>query len=98
MNEAIKKWVSVPRIMKCKKKVELIRAYRDLEKTLAKLNNKSRRLKYMDPMLHQINLKKLVIQLTLSKRRLEAKLSNSILLEKQKLKRKISAVTQYIKT
>lgn len=69
-----------------KKLEELVRVYEDLENTLKILRRKG--LTERSP-LHQINVRKLVAQLSRSKRRLERKISNTILLEKQVLKRRL---------
>ena len=68
-----------------KKLDELVRVYEDLENTLKILRKKHL---YDRSTLAQINVKKLIVQLSRSKRSLERKISNTILMEKQLLKRR----------
>ena len=65
---------------------ELVRVYEDLEKTLKSLKASSSE-KIEGP--YAINLRKLVEQLSRSKKRIERKIGNKILLERQNLKRKM---------
>jgi hypothetical protein len=66
---------------------ELIRVYQDLEKTLRGLKDTAG--KSAESSLRQINVRKLIVQLSRSKRRLERKIGNTLLLEKQHLKKRI---------
>ena len=74
---------------------ELIRIYQDLEQTLQGL--RSRALPN-ETRLRTINLRKLIIQLARSKRRLERKIGNTILLEKQHLKDRLRVLTSGLRT
>ena len=74
-----------------KKFIELIRVYHDLEKTLKGLR---KRVEKNSPHgLSNINVRALIHQLTRSKRQLERKIGNTLLLEKQHLKRRLKAMT-----
>ena len=72
-----------------KKLEELVRVYEDLENTLRVLRRK--KLGSGSP-LGQINVRKLIVQLSRSKRTLERKISNTILLEKQLFKRRLQSL------
>lgn len=74
-----------PKILENKKIAPLIELYKDLELTLKEL----RRTEEGAKKAYQINVQKLIEQLTLSKKRLERKIINTLLLEKQHLKRKL---------
>lgn len=65
---------------------DLLRVYEDLEKTLKDLrkNRKQSQAARLN-----INVKNLIQQLTRSKRRLERKIGNTLLLEKQNLKKRL---------
>lgn len=69
---------------------ELFRVYYDLEKTLQQLRRAYS--KNAELTIRQINVQKLINQLTRSKRRLERKISNTLLLEKDEIKRKLKLV------
>jgi hypothetical protein len=64
---------------------ELVRVYHDLERTLSSLK-RSRPGQKAAP---NINLKKLIHQLGISKKRIERKIGNTLLLEKHHLKTKL---------
>lgn len=66
---------------------ELIRVYQDLERTLKNL----RQLAPNGPQaaVRQVNLPRLIDQLSQSKRRIERKIRNTLLLEKEGLKRNL---------
>ncbi len=68
---------------------DLLRVYHDLEKTLRSLkanyDQNAGNLNY-------INMKKLIAQLSRTKRKLERKIGNTVLLEKQNFKKKIKAI------
>ncbi len=83
-------YATPPRILKKPHLNELVRVYEDLEKTLREL--KATYAKH-DGTFPQINMHKLISQLSRSKRKLERKIGNTILLEKQQLKRKIRQLT-----
>ena len=73
---------------------ELLRVYEDLENNLKVLKRTVKR--NSDPSLLNINVKKLIGQLSRSKRRLERKIGNTLLLEKQYLKKRIGNITSSI--
>jgi hypothetical protein len=75
--------------LKSKKIEELIRVYQDLEKTL-----KSLKASYEQNSAHSnyINVKKLIDQLSRSKKKLERKIGNTVLLEKQHFKKRLKAI------
>jgi len=79
-----------PVLLKKRKLNELVRVYQDLEKTLKNLKKSAERA---ETTLGHINVRKLISQLSRSKRRLERKIGNTILLEKQHLKRRIKVLT-----
>jgi len=64
---------------------ELVHVYEDLERTLKSL----RGMAVGGGSLKQIDLKKLVAQLSRSKRKLERKIGNTFLLEKEHLRKKL---------
>ena len=70
---------------------ELIRVYQDLERTLRGL--KASLEKNTENSLKQINVRALIVSLSRSKRRLERKIGNTLLLEKQHLKKKLRQIT-----
>lgn len=70
---------------------ELVRVYHDLERTIRSLRASME--KNAESQLKQINVKALIIQLARSKRRLERKIGNTLLLEKQHLKRRLRQIT-----
>lgn len=70
---------------------ELIRVYQDLERTLRGLKASLER--NAESSLKQINVRALIVQLSRSKRRLERKIGNTLLLEKQHLKKKLRQIT-----
>jgi len=75
-----------------KRKVnELVRVYQDLEKTLKALRENCERNLGLDSSLRHINVRKLIVQLSRSKKHLERKIGNTILLEKQQFKKRIKA-------
>lgn len=75
-----------PILLQHPKVVPVLRAYRDLEAVLRKL--KRRADLEESPLSKVIDLKKLIEQLYVSKRRLERKIGNTILLEKEKRQRR----------
>ncbi len=79
--------------MKNRKINELLRVYHDLEKTLKQLSASAEKNLHIESSLRQINVRKLINQLSRSKRRLERKIGNTLLLEKQHLKRRLKALT-----
>ncbi len=70
---------------------ELIRVYQDLEHTLQGLRRSVE--KNAEHSLRNINVRKLMVQLARSKRRLERKIGNTLLIEKQHLKKRLHAIT-----
>jgi len=80
-----------PQLLKGKKLTELVRVYQDLERTLHSLRRSVE--KNAESSLRNINVRKLMIQLARSKRRIERKIANTILLEKQHLKKRFRAIT-----
>ena len=66
-----------------------MRVYTDLEKTIKGLKATSRR--EAECALLHIDVKKLIQQLSRSKKRLERKIGNTLLLEKQHLKRRLGS-------
>lgn len=70
---------------------DLIRVYQDLERTIKGLRASVE--KNTETSLRNINVRALIVQLTRSKRRLERKIGNTILLEKQQFKRRFKAIT-----
>ena len=86
-------YTTPPRILKKPQLSELVRVYEDLEKTLRDL--KSTYGKH-DGAFPQINVRKLISQLSRSKKKLERKIGNTILLEKQQIKRRIRQLTNNI--
>ncbi len=83
-----------PLLLRQPKIHNLVKIYQDLEKTLKSLRQ-TRGGGSMNET--AINIRKLILQLTISKRRLERKIGNTLLLEKQHLKRRIRAVTSSLK-
>lgn len=79
--------------MKNRKINELVRVYHDLEKTLKLLRKNAERNLALESSLRHINVRKLIAQLSRSKRRIERKIGNTLLLEKQHLKRRIRELT-----
>lgn len=77
--------------MKSTKLKELVRVYEDLEKTIQGLRRTMER--NAEHSLKNINVRKLIVQLARSKRRLERKIGNTFLLEKQHLKKRLHAIT-----
>jgi hypothetical protein len=69
---------------------ELFRVYYDLEKTLQQLRRAYQRNSELS--LRQIDVKKLMAQLSRHKRKIERKIANTLLLEKDELKRKLKLV------
>lgn len=70
---------------------ELIRVYQDLERTLRDLKKTYDESAVTS--IQYINVKKLIEQLSRSKKKLERKINNTLLLEKQQLKRRFKALT-----
>jgi hypothetical protein len=71
---------------------DLVRVYHDLEKTLQVLR-KSAEKNFAHPSVGQIDVRKLIARLSASKRKLRRKIGNTILLEKQSLKKRIKEFT-----
>ncbi len=69
---------------------ELLRVYQDVERTLKSLRASAGPL---DPSQYPINLKKLITQLSRSKRQIERKIGDTLFQEKQNLKRRFKAFT-----
>lgn len=78
--------------MKRPKVQDLVRAYQDLERVLKKLKRQQLTRRRIFSTDGRINIRKLIDQLSYSKKRLERKIGNTILLEKQRIKRSIRAV------
>ena len=76
-----------PSLLKRRRLTELVKVYQDLEKTLKHLKESAGRT--TETSLSHINVRKLIVQLSRSKRRLERKIGNTLLLEKQHLKKRI---------
>lgn len=74
--------------------LKLIQVYQDLERTLRKLKKREAESKKGAGPIQPINMYKLISQLSRSKKKLERKIGNTLLLEKQQLKRKIKNMTQ----
>jgi transposase len=72
---------------------ELIRIYQDLEKTLKELKKRYDKYEKLDARFAHLDLRKLIAQLSRSKKKLERKIGNTLLLEKQHLKRRIKVIT-----
>ena len=66
----------------------LVRVYQDLERTLRNLKQVHRG----NGSVPNINLKKLINQLSVSKKRMERKIGNTVLLEKQNFKNRIRSI------
>lgn len=82
-----------PRVLKRPGISELVKAYEDLEKTLRVLKANCERNFVGESSLRHINVRKLITQLSRSKKKLERKIGNTILLEKQSLKKRVRALT-----
>jgi len=80
-----------PPLLKSPRVLELVAAYRDLERTLREL-----RRSRPDGQLAWIDMPKLIERLSHSKRRLERKISNTLLLETQQIKTKLRRLAQGI--
>lgn len=74
------------KVIKGKRMDDLIRVYEDLEKTLKTIRDTAGEDGGSS---YPINVRKLIEQLSRSKKRLERKIGNKILLERQNLKRRI---------
>lgn len=81
-----------PKLLQGGKLLELVRVYEDLEKTIRFLRKKQANGAHLSASLESIDVKKLLAQLARSKKKIERKISNTILLEKQHLKRRIRAI------
>ena len=75
---------------KKEKVTDLMRVYTDLEKTIRGLKATAKR--DAECALLHIDMKKLIRQLSRSKKRLERKIGNTLLLEKQHLKRRLGSI------
>ncbi len=83
-----------PRVRKPRSKVtELIRAYEDLEAMLKKLKASVPRGVMNLP----IDVRKLIAQLSRSKRRLERKIGNTLLLEKEHLTTRLKGIASQLR-
>jgi hypothetical protein len=82
-----------PKSLKTPALAELVRVYEDLEKTLSELKRTCERAMGAETSLSYINVKKLIGQLMRTKRKLERKIGNTILLERQQLKRRIRSIS-----
>lgn len=71
------------------KRQELVKVYEDLERTLKSLRKTYEEAHLLGNSLSHINVRALITQLSRSKKRLERKIGNTILLEKQQIERKI---------
>jgi hypothetical protein len=85
-----------PRVWKSQKLLEWVNAYWDIEQTIEELKKANANNKHFSA-IQYINIKKLVEHLTQSKKRLERKINNKLLLEKQHLKRRIKKWSDQIK-
>lgn len=74
------------KVIKGKRMDDLIRVYEDLEKTLKTIRDTAGE---DGNSTYPINVRKLIEQLSRSKKRLERKIGNKILLKRQNLKRRI---------
>lgn len=83
---------SSPSVLNRPSVLELIRAYEDFERTLKDLKKTCEKNLLTDSSLGQINVRKLIEQLSRSKKKLARKISNTILLEKQSLQKRISSL------
>jgi hypothetical protein len=79
--------------MRNRKIDELLRVYHDVERTLKQLKKNAERNLAFDSSPHHINVRKLIAQLSRTKRRIERKIGNTLLLEKQHLKRRLKELT-----
>ncbi len=73
---------------------DLFKVYHDLEKTLTQLRKQAEKRLHRDM---PIDVKKLIRQLNRSKQRLERKIGNTILLEKQEMRRRFDGVVTTLK-
>lgn len=86
----IEKWYqSAPALLKKQKIEDLLKVYQDLERTLKGLKATAERHAFVESSLRYINIQKLIHQLSRSKRKLERKISNTLLIEKEQLKTRI---------
>lgn len=72
--------------MTAKKISELLRVYEDLEKTLRGLRTAAEKVGHDSIM--SINVRKLILQLSKSKRKIEQKIGSSLVYEKEYLKKR----------
>ena len=77
--------------------VEWLKAYIDVERTLKLLSQSYTHAGGLEARLRSINVRKLLDQLSLSKRRLERKIGNTILLERNHLRKRIRRFTSSIR-
>ena len=84
---------STPVLEKKRRLSELWLAYRDLDQTLVALRARARLPHALAP----INVRKLIRQLARSKRQLERKIGNTLLIEKDHLKRRIQNLSHHWK-
>lgn len=78
------------RAIKTKSIDELLRVYEDLERTLRSIRRAGENNVY------PINVRKLIDQLSRSKKRIERKIGNKILLKRQNLRRRIKRLADAI--
>ncbi len=78
--------------MKSPKMDQLLRVYEDLEGVLKHLKKEGERRSQFGSH-HSIDIRKLVDQLSRSKKKLERKIGNKLLLEKQTIKRRLRLIT-----
>lgn len=71
---------------------ELLRVYQDLEKTLRELKAVAGSRAGLGSALKHIDVRGLIRQLSVSKRRLERKIGNTLLLEKAHIRRRIQSL------
>ena len=88
---------SSPKLLKRQGVLELVRAYEDLEKTLKGLKKTYGNAHMLESSIHSINVKKLIDQLSRSKKKLERKIGNTLLLEKQQWEKKFRAMTSNLR-
>jgi len=88
-------YVTSPSMLKRRRLHELLRVYQDLERTLKHLKESAGRT--TETSFNSINVRKLIVQLSRSKKRLERKIGNTLLLEKQHLKKRIRNIASNLK-
>jgi len=77
-----------PKVLKAPHLSELVKVYEDLEKTLRHLKKNYGQ----DAVSAPIDIRKLILQLSRSKKKLERKIGNTLLLEKEHLERRLKSL------